>query len=159
MGNTDRGFFMYLEYVSGGTLESRIKELGRLDYSLATIYAKQMIQGLAFMHSNDVIHRDIKPANVLISVDGQVKLADFGMAFDLSELTHTVLQTLCGTPAFIAPEVIRRDRHTTSTDIWSLGVVVYNMITGVLPLTARDRYALLMQVASGSVSLEIPEGY
>merc|ERR1712072_1628821 len=101
---SDKGFFMYMEYVAGGTLDARISELGKLDHNVAMIYTKQMLQGLVFMHENQVIHRDLKPANVLISVDGTIKLADFGTAFDLSELTHTAQQTLCGTPAYIAPE-------------------------------------------------------
>jgi len=154
--STKEGFFMYMEYVSGGTLEARIKDLGKLDANLVKIYTAQMIRGLAFMHSNHVIHRDLKPANVLISVDGQVKLADFGTAFDLSALTHTVQQTFCGTPAFIAPEVVRKDKHTTSTDIWSLGVIIYNMITGDIPFKARDKYALLLQIGNGSIAVNYP---
>merc|ERR1712072_236243 len=153
MGSSDKGFFMYLEYVTGGTLADRIDELGTLKPSLAMIYAKQMLSGLAFMHKNQVIHRDIKPANVLISAEGQVKLADFGTAFDLSKITHTVAQTLCGTPAFIAPEVILRDKHTTATDIWSLGVIFYNMITGDIPFRARDKYALLMKISQKQVDI------
>merc|ERR1712139_233173 len=154
---TDKGFFMYLEYVSGGTLEARIDQLGRLDSNLAKIYTSQMLQGLIFIHSNQVIHRDLKPSNVLISVDGQIKLADFGTAFDMNNLTHTVQQTLCGTPAYIAPEVVRKDKHTTSTDIWSLGAIMYNMLTGELPFTAVDKYSLLLQIANGSVTIRYTE--
>merc|ERR1712096_120104 len=108
---------------------------------------------------NQVIHRDLKPTNILLTVDGVIKLADFGTAFDLSELTHTVQQTLCGTPAFIAPEVVRKDKHTTSTDIWSLGVIVYNMVTGEIPFKADDRYALLLQLASGPMEISYPSSY
>merc|ERR1712072_354007 len=159
MGSSDKGFFMYLEYVTGGTLADRIDELGTLKPSLAMIYAKQMLSGLAFMHKNQVIHRDLKPANVLISAEGQVKLADFGTAFDMSVLTHTVLQTLCGTPAFIAPEVIRKEKHTTATDIWSMGVIMYNMITGDIPFSAKDKYALLHEIASGKIEVLFPENF
>merc|ERR1711964_258446 len=126
---------------------------------LAMIYARQMLSGLAFMHKNRVIHRDIKPANVLISADGKVKLADFGTAFDLSALTHTVLQTMRGTPAFIAPEVIRKDKHTTATDIWSMGVVFYNMLTGKIPFRAKDKYALLHKIASLQLEVDYPDNF
>merc|ERR1711964_351262 len=115
-----------------------------------------MLAGLAFIHDNQVIHRDLKPANVLISVDGQAKLADFGTAFDLNDLTHTVVQTLCGTPAFMAPEVIRKSKHTTATDIWSMGVTIFNMITGELPFRAEDKYALLLKIATKTVVIEFP---
>merc|ERR1711964_579263 len=109
------------------------------------------------MGKNHVIHRDVKPSNVLISVDGQVKLADFGTAFDTSQLTHTVQQTLCGTPAFIAPEVVRKDKHTTSTDIWSLGVIVYSMVTGDIPFVADDKYALLLRISRGPMKVNFPD--
>merc|ERR1711964_950487 len=84
--NTPMGFFMYMEYVSGGTLETRINELGKLNVNLARLYAKQIIQALDFMHTNDVVHRDLKPANVLLTVDGRIKVADFGTAYDLHSL-------------------------------------------------------------------------
>merc|ERR1711964_844710 len=95
---------------------------------------------------------------ILISVDGVVKLADFGTAFDISGLTHTVDQTLCGTPAFIAPEVVRKDKHTTATDIWSMGVIIYNMITGDIPFKARDKYALMAKISTQSTTAEFPAG-
>merc|ERR1712096_165461 len=97
--------------------------------------------------------------NILISVDGKVKPADFGTAFDLSALTHTVAQTLCGTPAFIAPEVIRKDKHTTATDIWSMGVVIYNMTTGQIPFKAKDKYALLMKISNQTVVAEFQPNF
>merc|ERR1712098_484055 len=110
-------------------------------------------------HENQVIHRDLKPTNILLTVDGVIKLADFGTSKDLSELTHTVQQTLCGTPAFIAPEVVRKDKHTTSTDIWSLGVIVYNMVTGEIPFVAAEKLALLLAIANGSVKVEYPPAF
>jgi len=154
--NTDGGFFMYLEYVAGGTLQSRIRDLGKVSIDIVKDYTQQMLEGLKYMHEHNVIHRDLKPANVLISVEGKVKLADFGTAFDLSKVTHTVEQTLCGTPAYIAPEVVQKGKHTTSTDIWSLGVIVYNMMTGDTPFAAKEKYALLLEIAHGPVSLAFP---
>merc|ERR1711964_860128 len=82
-----------------------------------------------------------------------------GTAFDLSALTHTVNQTLCGAPAFIAPEVVRNDKHTTSTDIWSLGVMIYNMLTGTIPFKRCDKYALMSQIANGPMNVIYPEGF
>merc|ERR1712096_94349 len=73
--------------------------------------------------------------------------------------THTYQQTVCGTPAFIAPEVVKKGKHTTKTDIWSLGVTVYNMLTGDLPFLAEDRYTLLLNIASGKLKAKYPEGF
>merc|ERR1711964_960868 len=157
--NTTEGFFLYMEYVTGGSLHSCIQDLGTIPPNLARIYTKQMLEGLEFMHKHSVVHRDLKPANVLISVDGKVKLADFGTAFDLSKVTHTLQQTLVGTPAFVAPEVIRKGAHSTKTDIWSLGVTVYNMMTGKLPFRARDKYTLLLELANQEVELEFPKNF
>merc|ERR1711964_74691 len=115
--------------------------------------------GLKFMHEQNVIHRDLKPANVMITTEGQVKLVDFGTAFDVSKLTKTIEQTLIGTPAFIAPEVIQRGKHTTSTDIWSLGVTVYKMITGKLPFVNYDAQQLLQDIGTGTVEVNYPSDF
>merc|ERR1712096_150274 len=148
---------MGMEYVGGGTLRSCIDDLGRMSIGLVKTYTEQILQGLKFIHENNVVHRDLKPSNVLISIEGQVKLADFGTAFDLSKLTQTVPQTWVGTPAFMAPEVVRRAKHTTSTDIWSLGVTVYNMVTGDLPLVANDPYQLIQDIGRHKPKLKYPE--
>lgn len=148
---------MYLEYISGGTLEACIQKMNKFNLDLVQVYTKQMIQGLVFMHSHNVIHRDLKPANVLVTIGGRIKLADFGTAFDISKISHSVQQTICGTPAFMAPEVIRREKHTTGTDIWSLGVIVYNMITGRIPFVEKDKHTLMMKIAKGELELLYPE--
>merc|ERR1712096_162407 len=102
----------------------------KLPLHLVRTYTEQILQGLKFVHEQNVIHRDLKPANIMITTKGRVKLVDFGTAFDTSKLTRTIKQTIIGTPAYIAPEVVQRGKHTTSTDIWSLGITVYEMITG-----------------------------
>lgn len=152
--DTERGIFLFLEYVSGGTLSAYVKEMGRLSPEITSVFTKQMLEGLEFIHKSGIIHRDLKPQNVLISVKGTVKLADFGAAFDLKTLTHTRPQTFCGTPAFLSPEVILASKHTTSSDIWSLGIVVYYMAFGDLPWKVRDKYQILMAIADRNVSFE-----
>merc|ERR1712098_605595 len=132
------GIFLYMEYVCGDTLQSMIRRLGKLPINLARLYTEQMLKGLTFMHGQNVIHRDLKPANVMVTSTGDLKLVDFGTSFDTTNLTRTIEQTIIGTPAFIAPEVVQRMKHTTKTDIWSLGVTVYQMITGSLPFVSCD---------------------
>ena len=104
-----------------------------------------------------MIHRDLKPGNTIVSSDGVAKLLDFGTAFDMSQVTHTMEQTLCGTPAYVAPEVVRKAKHTTASDIWSFGVLVYSMVNGDIPFKAKDGLALLYAIARGQVVLEFPD--
>merc|ERR1712034_289626 len=83
-------------------------------------------------------------------------MGDFGAAFDTSTLTKTIEQTIIGTPAFIAPEVVRRGKHTTSTDIWSLGITVYEMVTGKLPFAIHDARELLLEIGTETVNINYP---
>merc|ERR1711964_507141 len=147
------------EYVAGDTLHNVIKHVGKLPRSLASIYTEQMLRGLAFMHDQNVIHRDLKPANVMVTTDGDLKLVDFGAAFDIARLTRTVEQTIIGTPAYIAPEVYRRSKHTTKTDIWSLGVTVYEMVTGKTPFESCDTQQLFVQVNTEIAQVEYHKGF
>merc|ERR1712098_44889 len=156
--NEPNTFRMYLEYVSGGSLKDIIKLKGKLPTDLSRFYLRQILSGLAFLHSNSVIHRDLKPGNILISVESTLKLADCGAAFDLSSMTQTQEQTLCGTPAYTAPEVIKKEKHTTASDIWSVGVVAFNMITGKLPWVSKDIYSLLFAIANLKIELVFPQG-
>lgn len=104
-----------------------------------------------------MIHRDLKPANILISVEGIAKLADFGTAFDLNLLTHTVKQTLCGTPAFMGPEVVNCEPHTTASDIWSFGGILFEMLAGAMAFAQYDKRQLLRQLANDTLTLAWPE--
>merc|ERR1712098_503218 len=149
------GISIFLEYVAGGTLKSQVKTLGKLPVDLVENYMNQILKGLAFIHENNVIHRDLKPANVLISTEGRVKLADFGTAFDLAGSTESD-GMICGTPAFVSPEVVRKELHTTATDIWSLGVIIFNMLTGDYPFKDPDHLALLRKIRSQELRLVFP---
>merc|ERR1711964_710526 len=150
----DSYFYMYLELVSGGSLRDLLKQYrGPLDVALARNYGQQMLKGLTFLHSKEVVHRDLKPANVLITTEGVLKLADFGTAFDLSALTRTAegkIQTFCGTPPFMSPEVVRREEYTTASDVWSFGVLMFEMLTGRLPFEQKGIRELLNEIACGS---------
>lgn len=152
-GNSE--IFLYLEYVGGPTLLSLIAQTTRIEITLARFYLEQILNGLSYLHDNSVVHRDLKPSNILISNKGVAKLADFGTAFDLSEVTHTLVQTLCGTPAFAAPEVVRKEKHTSASDVWSLGVVFFNMLTGEIPFRGSV-IAVLRALASEEVVLTFP---
>lgn len=155
-------FYMYLELISGGSLRDLLKGVnGPLNHALAANYGHQIVEGLAFLHSRDVIHRDLKPANVLMTTDGVLKLADFGTAFDLGALTSTGenrIQTFCGTPAFVSPEVVRRAEYTTASDVWSFGVMLFEMLTGRLPFQNKSLMSLLKEIGEGNSAPAWPPG-
>ena len=109
-----KNLHMYMELVSGGSLDSMMcrsaEKDAKLKITLIRNYAEQILYGLDYLHSHGVVHRDLKPGNVLVTTDGQLKLADFGCSFDTSLLDKTRNQTTVGTPAYMAPEVIKKDQ-------------------------------------------------
>jgi eukaryotic-like serine/threonine-protein kinase len=139
--------FIIMEHVEGVDLYDLLdqSEAG-LPVEIATIVAMQVARALNHAHFRGIIHRDIKPANVMISKRGDVKLMDFGIARDesLTDLTET--GTGLGTPSYMSPEQILGDRLDQRTDIWSLGVVFYQMLTGSKPFVEDSRRSVLQKI-------------
>merc|ERR1712096_64136 len=156
----DHYFYLYMELVSGGSLDGMMYESvadsSKLSLGLIRNYAKQILLGLQYLHRNAVVHRDLKPGNVLVTVEGKLKLADFGCSYDLSQLCQATKQTTVGTPAYMAPEVVTKDHHTTASDIWSFGAMFFEMVTGDLYFGNKSPNALFMELASGTVKIEWP---
>jgi mitogen-activated protein kinase kinase kinase 17/18 len=133
---TNTHFHLILEFVPGGSLFDSIKNHteGCLDEHRIKLYARDILLGLAYLHSNRISHGDIKSQNVLISTDDRVKIADFGAAVLNSCVTHNEKSALfSGTPAFMAPEVARGEKSSPSADIWALGCTIIEMATGKAP--------------------------
>ena len=119
---------MVMEFVAGGELYSLIQR-GRMRNEDARLLGAELLLGLEAAHSQSVIYRDMKPENVLIDKDGHVKITDFGLSKKIADRTFT----LCGTPDYIAPEIIQNKGHNKAADYWALGVVIYEMLTGLPP--------------------------
>lgn len=129
---TKEYLYIVLEYVENGSLASILKRFGSFSEQLVSIYIAQVLDGLAYLHEQGVIHRDIKGANILITKEGMVKLADFGVATrvaDDSDRTNSVV----GTPYWMAPEIIKMSGFTTASDIWSLGCTLIELLNGEPP--------------------------
>ena len=145
-GRTEDGtFYIVMEYVPGGTLKERIKGKGNLASGEAAGIASQVADALAVTHDRGIIHRDIKPQNVLLTASGEAKVSDFGIARAASAKTMTQTNSLLGTLAYMSPEQVRGERVGPASDLYSLGVVLYEMLTGEPPYQGDDPIATAMK--------------
>jgi serine/threonine-protein kinase len=133
--------FLVMEWVDGPSLASLIRERGPLPVPLACELGAQIASALAYAHARGLIHRDVKPHNILLKADGtrwEAKLADFGLAKVLSATSLTLTQEVFGTPQYVAPEVVRGERVAPAADLYSLGVVLFEMLTGQTPFAGEN---------------------
>src|SRR3712207_5897838 len=145
-GRTEDGtYFMAMEYVPGGTLKERINKGAPLDPHEAAGIASQVAEALAEAHQRGIVHRDIKPQNVLLTATGEAKVADFGIARAVSARTMTEANLVLGTAAYMSPEQVGGERVGLQSDLYSLGVVLYEMLTGRLPHRDDDPIATAMK--------------
>ena len=136
-------YYMAMEFVRGQSLESIIRSSGRLQADYSARIMAQTLEGIAHAHSMGVLHRDIKPANILVTGDGRVKVTDFGIARVLGSSRMTRHGRIIGTLEYIAPERIRGDESDPRSDLYSAGVVLYEMLTGRLPFTGQTDFELI----------------
>jgi serine/threonine-protein kinase len=132
--------FMVLDYVSGQPLRSYLKSHGPLQLEEVLRIGRQLAETLQYVHEHGVVHRDLKPENVVIGRDGHVTIMDFGIALRLGSrrLTFSHLTNAVGTPDYMAPEQVRGERGDARTDVYALGVVLFELLTGKVPYPAAD---------------------
>lgn len=135
--NVSGRVLMIFEYVLGENVEKQIKRDGPLDEKEVLRIAIQLTRCVAYLHEHDLIHRDLKPANIIMQADGTLKLIDFGLARSLNEL-YIRGTRVRGTPAYMAPEQVQGIHLTTGTDLYQIGISMYEMLAGELPFTTGD---------------------
>src|SRR3954452_8888887 len=141
--------YIVMEYVAGPSMAEVLRERGQLGVEETVDIVVQACQGLDYAHRHGVVHRDVKPGNLLRAPDGPVKLADFGIAKATEQSSITQVGSVLGTAAYLAPEQSRGDEASPRSDLYSLGVVTYQLLTGKLPYDATSLSELVLQQQQG----------
>ena len=137
--------YIAMEYVSGGTLKERLDERGPMEPQRALAVAGQVAEALGAAHERGVIHRDIKPQNILVTDMGHLKVTDFGIARAASAATISATNAVFGTAGYLSPEQALGEPATPRSDLYSLGIVLYELLTGVVPYRADNPVAVCMK--------------
>lgn len=140
--------YMVQEYLPGGDLFHLLKKLGPMDAPTAQFYSAQVFLGISYLHSKDIIHRDIKPENILIDQNGHVKLADLGYA---KKLVDSLTSTFCGTPSYMAPEILKQRPYNKGVDWWSFGVILFQLCSASSPFQEKHTNDTFQRILTGNV--------
>eukprot|EP00795_Rhopilema_esculentum_P016341 gene16341-7731_t len=138
---------MLFEYLPGGELFTFLRNKVKFKPADAKFYAAETTLALEYLHEKDIVYRDLKPENILLDHEGHVKLTDFGFAKELTDMTWT----LCGTPEYIAPEVIQNKGHSFSVDWWALGILIFEMLAGIPPFTDESQFGTYEKILEGHI--------
>lgn len=143
----DINLYMVMDYVPGGELFSILRKAKRFPDHVARFYAAEVVLVIEYLHSKNIIYRDLKPENVLIDTNGHIKITDFGFAKYVPDITWT----LCGTPDYLAPEVIQSKGYGRAVDWWSLGILIFEMLAGYPPFYDDDHLKLYEKIIQGKI--------
>lgn len=140
--------FMIMDYIEGGELFSLLRKSQRFPTPVAKFYAAEVFLAIEYLHELDIIYRDLKPENILLDKNGHIKLTDFGFAKEVSDVTYT----LCGTPDYIAPEVVATKPYNKSVDWWSFGILIFEMLTGYTPFYDPTPMKTYENILNGTIT-------
>ncbi|XP_076248429.1 ribosomal protein S6 kinase beta-1 isoform X3 [Calliopsis andreniformis] len=144
--------YLILEYLCGGELFTYLDREGIFLEDTACFYLSEIILALQHLHNQGIIYRDLKPENILLDGEGHVKLTDFGLCKEHIQ-EGTVTHTFCGTIEYMAPEILTRSGHGKAVDWWSLGALMFDMLTGMPPFTGDDRRKTIEKILRGKLNL------
>lgn len=147
IAQNERYLYIIMEYISGGELFTYLRTVQNVKNDDAKFYAAQITLMFEHLHSMDIVYRDLKPENLLIDTSGYLKLTDFGFAKILEGRTYT----LCGTPEYLAPEILLQKGHGKAVDWWCLGIIIYEMLVGIDPFSDDDPMSVYQNILRGKI--------
>lgn len=143
----NKAIYMLFEYVCGGELFSYLRNAGRFNTATGNFYSAEIVSALEYLHVRSIVYRDLKPENLLLDRDGHLKITDFGFSKKLTDRTWT----LCGTPEYLAPEIIQSKGHNKAVDWWALGILMYEMLAGYPPFYDDNPFGIYEKILSGKI--------
>lgn len=154
---TDRHVYIVMEYVAGGSLQAMLRKqpLSRFDETTAKRLFHQVLQGVGYLHDKRIMHRDLKLENLLLDKNGVVKIIDFGFAVVLPPAQK--LKIFCGTPSYIAPEIIQGHMYSFPGDVWALGVLLHVLLSGRFPFKASSQRELYRRILR--CACQVPDSF
>ena len=151
---TPKYLYLVMEFCSGKDLSWHLDQRNNFNEPMARLWIAEVILAIEYLHNRNIIYRDLKPSNVLVTKNGHVKLTDFGLAKE-NMLGMDFAQTFCGSPAYLAPELIKERKFNKSSDIYQIGVLLFELLTGRPPFFMADRESLF-ECIKNSYDLEVP---
>jgi len=142
---TDQKLYLVLDYCTGGELFFHLSKAGRFTEDRTRFYIAEIVLAIDYLHTKDIIYRDLKPENILLDSEGHVKITDFGLCKE-NVPDNVSAHSFCGTPEYLAPEILRKVGHGKAADWWTLGALIYEMLCGVPPFYSRSRDALFDKI-------------
>jgi serum/glucocorticoid-regulated kinase 2 len=141
-----------LEFCPGGELFFHMRNMQRLKEEQALFYFCEILLGLEHLHANGIVYRDLKPENILLDLDGHIVLTDFGLSKkDMKRKSRTY--SFCGSPEYISPEMLRNEGHGMSVDFYSLGVLLYEMLTGLPPFYDPEHSSMYRKILHEALTI------
>ncbi|KAM9577389.1 putative serine/threonine-protein kinase PRKY isoform 7-T7 [Trichechus inunguis] len=154
----ERFLYMLMEFVPGGELFSYLRNQGRFSSNTGLFYSAEIVCAIEYLHSKEIVYRDLKPENILLDKEGHIKLTDFGFAKKLVDSDEAKgdspfqrTWTLCGTPEYLAPEVIQSKGHGRAVDWWALGILIFEMLSGFPPFFDDNPFGIYQKILAARI--------